>query len=217
MKKFLSTILMLTGSLVILGSILLCFCAFFASSLLQSPDKLQKSDAIVVLGGSFYRPAFAAQLFKEGYAPKIYCSKPIVMDEEKFLKKIGIPRLFQWEIYREELLKQGVPQKDFEFFGTANVSTVDEAEKLRDKLKGKYHGRKLRLIVVTSPLHTLRAGIIFRKSIPDAEIIMTSTPYEKTPQKWWTNFKTAQFVVLETAKIIFYEAGGAFRSPSATK
>lgn len=216
MKKILRAILMLTGSLVILGSLLLCVCALFASTLLQSPDEVRKSDAIVVLGGNYYRPAYAAELYKKGYAPKIYCSKPVVLGEEKFIRNLGIRRLYQWELLREILLKKGVPQKNFEFFGEGNVSTIEEAEKLREKLGPSLKEGK-RLIVVTSPLHTLRAGIIFRDVMPEAEIIMTSTPYDKPPQKWWKNFRSAQFVVMEAAKIIFYKAGGAFRSSPAAQ
>lgn len=212
MKKIFCTILSITGGLIILGSLALLICAYFASDLLQSQDKLQKSDAIVVLGGSFYRPFYAAELYQKGYAPKIYCSKPVISKQIEFLRENGIQRNYQWEVFKEILLHNGIPEKDFVFFGKANVSTVEEAEQLKLTLEHENNSKNLRLIIVTSALHTFRAGMIFRDILPDAEIIMASEPYDLPPEKWWTDFISARFIVLETAKIIFYKAGGVFRS-----
>jgi hypothetical protein len=39
-----------------------------------------------------------------------------------------------------------------------------------------------------------------------------ATPYEDFVEKWWTDQTSAVNVVLETAKLIHYHLGGAFRS-----
>lgn len=216
MKKIIKAIMTFTGGLMIIGSLAFFIYMYFAAEILTTHDRLEKSDAIVVLGGSFYRPFYAADLYKKGFAPRIYCSRPYVPDEVRLLRSKGIKRRYQWEILREILIEEGVPANSINFFGTANVSTADEAEQLRTLLgkSGIKHG--LKLIVVTSPLHTFRAGLIFRATFPESTIIMAGETYDKPPSKWWTDFRSARFVVLETAKLFFYTFGGSFKSSSSS-
>ena len=53
---------------------------FLAGYWLQAGDEAElskKADAIVVLGGSYFRPLYAADLYNQGFAPVIYVSRPI--------------------------------------------------------------------------------------------------------------------------------------------
>ncbi|TIH14039.1 YdcF family protein [Marinifilum sp. JC120] len=207
--RIIRPLLTLMGALTVAGMLAAAVLFFFAPVLLQKEDVLEKADAIVVLGGHYYRPVYAADLYNEGYAPLILSSKPVVTPEVEDVRNLGIHFPYQWEVFRDVLLKKEVPADKIKFFGKANISTLDEAEKLKDQLTSQIKS----IILVTSPMHTRRAGIIFREILPpDVKIIVVGTPYEITPDKWWTNFRTAPFVVLEVAKTLYYELGGAFRS-----
>lgn len=207
--KIFRPFLTLLGAMALTGLLATAVLFLFAPYLLQNEDALEKADAIVVLGGQYYRPIYAAELFFEGYAPKLMLSKPVVMPEEVKVRNLGVAYPYQWEVIREILLKKGVPENVFSFFGHANVSTLEEAEELKKALPPDIKS----IILVTSPMHTRRAGIIFREILPgNIKVIVVSTPYDKVPEKWWTNFRTAPFVVLEVAKTLYYEIGGGFRS-----
>lgn len=207
--KIVRPLLTLIGALTVAGTLASAVLFFFAPVLLQQEDSLEKADTIVVLGGQYFRPIYAAELYNEGYAPKLLVSKPIVYTETQAVRKLDPTFPYQWEVFKKLLLAKGVPEKDFSFFGSANVSTVEEAEELAKIISPNIKS----LIIVTSPLHTRRAGIIFRKELPQStKIIMTSPPYDTIPKQWWKNYRTAPYVLLEIAKTLYYELGGAFRS-----
>lgn len=207
--KLIRTLLTLIGAFTAAGAIAGIVLFFFAPTLLQQEDKLEKADAIVILGGQYYRPVYGAELYNAGYAPKVLVSKPVVLPEEIHVRTLGINFPYQWEVYKDILLTKGVPEEKIEFFGEANISTFEEAEQLRQKLGPETKS----IILVTSPLHTRRAGTIFRDMLPkNMKIIVISTPYDKIADKWWTDFRDAPFTILEIAKTIYYELGGGFRS-----
>ncbi|WP_321403193.1 YdcF family protein [Maridesulfovibrio sp.] len=211
--KIIRPILTLIGALTVAGMLATAVLFFFAPALLQKEDVLEKADAIVVLGGHYYRPLYAADLYNKGYAPQILASRPVVTPEIEAVRDLGISFPYQWELFRDVLLKKGVPENKIKFFGKANFSTLDEAEKLRKDLSPQIKS----IILVTSPLHTRRAGTIFREILPpQIKITVVGTPYEKVPDKWWTNFRSAPFVVLEVIKTIYYELGGAMSNSEQT-
>ncbi|WP_319759226.1 YdcF family protein [Maridesulfovibrio sp.] len=212
--KIVRPVLTFIGALTVAGMLAAAVLFFFAPTLLQKEDPLQKADAIVVLGGHFYRPVYAADLYNQGYAPLILASKPIITPEIEAVRDLGISYPYQWEVIRDVLLKKGVPADKIEFFGKANISTLDEAKRLKTKLSPQIKS----IILVTSPMHTRRAGTIFRELLPNTvKIIVVGTPYEKTPDQWWKNYRAAPFVLLEIAKTVYYELGGAMQDSELDK
>ena len=206
--KIVKPLLTLIGALTVAGMLAAAVLFFFAPVLLQQEDKLEKADAIVVLGGSAFRPVYAADLYLEGYAPQLLVSKPIKSPATLMAKKIGATDPFQWELYTDILTKKGIKQDNFKFFGEANISTIDEADQLAKSISPQIKS----IILVTSPLHTRRAGIIFREKLPHVKIIVVSTPFDPVPSPWWKNYRAAPFVLLEVAKTIYYELGGAMKN-----
>lgn len=184
----------------------------FAAYWLQSEDMPEQSDAIIVLAGNPARAFYAADLYLEGYAPQVYISKPVREHSVRMLDDAGIPFPRAEDIYRQILLKKGVPAQDIHIFGEALVSTVDEAEAI-NKL---FTGNKSRLLVVTSPYHTRRTQMIFNDIVTDSEIEVVGTPYEPFPKQWWKDQDSARNVILEIVKIIFYQTGGRFASGNAS-
>jgi len=178
----------------------------YAAEWLSAADRPQKADAILVLAGDFSRPFQAAELYRQGLARKIYLSVPARKDDYRLLDEAGIAYPRDEEIMREVLLKKGVPASAIEYFGKASVSTAAEAQAAR-VLFGK--GRP-RLLVVSSPYHLRRARMTFADALPAADIRMIATSYDPFPSSWWKDQNAARNVLLELAKLTFYQLGGRY-------
>ena len=178
----------------------------YAADWLSAGDRPQKADAILVLGGSFTRPFQAADLYRQGLARKIYVSVPAREDQFRLLDEAGIAYPREEEVVREVLLKKGVPAAAIEYFGKDSISTAAEARAAR-ALFGKGAPK---LLVVTSPYHLRRTRMTFSDALPAADIRVIATSYDPFPQAWWKDQNAARNVLLELAKISFYQLGGRF-------
>lgn len=186
---------------------------YFAAGWLHVEHKPSPAEAALVLAGGYYRALYAADLFRQGYVDHVYISKAMPDDEELLLERIGIPFLRQEEIYRRILKSRGVPGKAISILGDGAVSTLEEALTVKRKLGGKLKS----LLVVTSPFHVRRAQLIFSDVLPGMRVNVVSTPYEKFPDKWWTEQASARNVALELLKIPFYLLGGGFVSSEESR
>ncbi len=196
---------MLSLLALLLGSIGL----YFAGRWLVLDDAPVPADLIVLLAGNLSRPLYGADLYHRGYAKRIAVSRPAPHPQVENLRPLGIRLPRQDEEYREILRRKGVPASAIGVFGDGNLSTVQEAETLREFLGG----RPARLLIVTSPYHTRRVKIVFTRLLPQADIRVLASPYEEFPQRWWTHQGAAVGVMLETTKLLYYYLGGAFRAP----
>lgn len=173
---------------------------------LSAGDPAQKADAILVLGGSYSRPFQAAEFYRQGLARKIYVSVPAREDQHRLLDEAGIAFPREEEIVREVLLKNGVPASAIEYLGKASVSTAAEAQAAR----ALFAKGTPRLLVVSSPYHLRRTRMIFTDALPAADIRVIATSYDPFPQAWWKDQSAARNVLLELAKIGYYQLGGRF-------
>ena len=178
----------------------------YVAEWLSVADQAQKADAILVLGGSYSRSFQAADLYRQGYAGKVYISVPVREDQYRLLDEAGIAFPREEEIVRQVLLKKGVPASAIAFFGKDSVSTAAEAQAAR-ALFGKSAPK---LLVVTSPYHLRRTRMIFTDALPGADIRVIPTSYDPFPQSWWKDQSAARNVLLELPKIAFYRLGGRF-------
>ena len=192
--------------LLLAGAIAGAAGLYFMSDWLSAADQPRKADAIVVLGGGFERPFQAADLYRQGYAPRIYVSAPAREHQYRILDEAGIPYPREEDVVREVLLKKGVPAGAIALLGKDLISTAGEAQAAR----ALFAQRGVRLLVVTSPYHLRRARMIFTDALPAADIRMIATSYELFPQAWWKDQSAARNVLLELAKIVYYELGGRF-------
>jgi uncharacterized SAM-binding protein YcdF (DUF218 family) len=178
----------------------------YAGEWLSAGDRPQKADAILVLGGGYARPFQAADLYRRGFARKIYVSVPARGDEYRLLDEAGVAFPREEEVVRQVLQKKGVPASAIEYFGKDSISTAAEAQAAR-ALFGKGVPR---LLVVTSPYHLRRTRMTFSDALPAADIRVIATSYDPFPQAWWKDQSAARHVLLELAKITFYQLGGRF-------
>ena len=195
-----SGLLKLIGLLTVLAATLVAGGLYYASTVLPIQDVPAKSDAIVVLGGSYYRPLRAADLYREGYAPLVYLSVPVHNPVSVHLKPLGLSLPKQEELFYNIVVKKGVPPRAVRFFGVASRNTVEEAVALRQALGPGPH----RLLLVTSPLHCRRARIVFQDVFPASDIRVVATVYEPFAPKWWTSLNSARAMLNESVKILVY-------------
>ena len=76
MKGFLRCALTL-ALVVTAAAFFLAGIAWFAAGWLSASDKLVKSDQILVLAGEPARFLYGADLYRQGYAPEVYVSRPV--------------------------------------------------------------------------------------------------------------------------------------------
>jgi len=178
---------------------------------LQTGDSPEHSDAMVVLGGNFLRPVYAAELYQLGMADKIYVGRTHRRPGERALDQnmVAYPR--EEEVYRAVLRKKGVPAQAVEYYGDELLSTVQEAEALLAQI-GPGPGK---LLVITSPYHVRRARMVFKDVLPGWEVRVAGTPQEALRTAWWTGQESARMVMLEFPKTLYYLLGGRFRSSSS--
>lgn len=191
------------------GFVLALMLLGLAGYWLQVSDTPQRSDAIIVLAGDPLRALYAADLFNQHYAPQVYVSKPVRHPSNQMLDKMKIVVLRDEEIYRQVLLRKGVPYGVIHLFGHALLNTIEESEAVKKIFKKS----PCRLLIVTSPYHVRRTRMIFKDRLPYCEVRVARTPYEPFPVKWWASQASSASVLLELSKILFYKAGGRFRVP----
>lgn len=194
---------------ILLLMMLILFMALrFASSWLSVSDELVKADVMVILAGDPARAIFAAELFLQGYAKEIYISKPQRLPSLKKLDEIGVFYPRHEEIYKQVLMKKGVPESVIRFFGHASISTADEALALEEILPATSSS----VLIVTSPYHVRRTRFIFEDTLPNIRIHVVPMPYEKLPANWWNDQNAARDVLLEVVKTLHYWLTGGFHS-----
>lgn len=201
-KRCLLFVLSAFIALATLGAVSL----YFAARWLNNADAPQKADAIVVLAGDLTRAFEAAQLYRDGYAPRVYLSAAVRDPSLLLLDREGVvfPRLE--EVTLQILLQKGVPSDAIRWLAKDMMSTATEAAATRAVVDS---GER-RILVITSPYHTRRTGIIFRNALPGADVRVVASRYEEFPEHWWREQLAARNVLLETAKLAFYYTGGRF-------
>lgn len=208
MKRFLGWVFKLTGALAVFGLLAGLGAVVAVGGWISLDDQPRKADAIVVLGGGYYRPLHAADLYAGGFAPEVYVVRPRPAPGGELLAEAGVHVPPQQEIYRRLLVARGVPAAAITTYGHKVRSTYEEAATMAAILGDAPRT----LIVVTSPYHVPRAKLIFEDALPTATIIAVGTPYEPFPSPWWSEQYSAVRVVNETAKLAWYLLGGRFLS-----
>ena len=173
----------------------------FVPGWLAAGEVPERADAIVVLTGA---------------PERVLLSRAAPDRHTPLLARFGLQAMPEEEAGLRILTMSGVPARQIEILGAGSKSTLEEMESLKAHLHGP-----ARLLVVTSPLHVRRAGMIARSVLHGSglETIFVATPCERIPARWWTDQDAAPDVllevtgvVLEVTKIAFYLFGGAYRA-----
>jgi uncharacterized SAM-binding protein YcdF (DUF218 family) len=139
-------------------------------------EPAERADAILVLGDDNYtgdRAAHAAELYREGLAPRVVASGRMLRPEA------GLA-----EFITRDLKAHGVPAGSVVPFPSRAANTREEAEALRDLV---VHRAWKKVLVVTSNYHTRRARFIFGRVFPASVTVRVSAAQDSEfdPARWW--------------------------------
>jgi uncharacterized SAM-binding protein YcdF (DUF218 family) len=175
---------------------ILAFCAFRnAGRWLVREDTLVKADEIYVLSGKMpERAEEAADLFKRGYAPQVWISRP--RSPLVALNELGIRYIPEEEYSRQILIREGVPESAIRILPEVIENTEQEVQAATSEMRKNGDSR---IIIVTSPEHSRRVRILWTKiagKYPYATIHGSpQDPFD--PDHWWRHTQDALSVVRE--------------------
>jgi uncharacterized SAM-binding protein YcdF (DUF218 family) len=188
--------------------VLILASAPFVGSLLVNEDPLDRADSIFVLAGSrASRWLEARDLIKEGYAPVVLVSDGLREDAENLAIEQGARLPSSGDVARDGLIALGVPATRVVVLPGRPDNTSDEAAGLRDY--AILRGWK-KVIVVTSKLHTRRAGFAMRRAVRDTDIriLIRATRYDSDdPARWWRRRSTVRSIMHEVPALVAYMLG----------
>lgn len=184
--KLIKKLVWLIASLVLLIVALPLLIGWY----LSPQDILEKAGAIVVVSGgdNDARIKKGVELYKEGWAPTLIFSGAAAegnISNAKAMKRIAV--------------KQGVPAEDI-LIEEKSETTIENAQ-LTAVLVAEYGYKNI--ILVTSPYHQRRTYQLFKKEMPDVNIINQSALDENWRKKgWWENNVGRFLTIGELGKII---------------
>jgi uncharacterized SAM-binding protein YcdF (DUF218 family) len=175
---------------------------------LYEVDPLERSDVIFVLDGSYMeRPAEAAHLFMEGWAPRIILSRRLQDNAENVLLRQGLKIQSVMDAQKTAMMLMGVPESAIEIMLATRDNTAGESAELRRLLQSRGWSR---IIVVTSKFHTARAGFAFRRSFSGTgiKVIVQATRYDTTDiDRWWEPRRNLRSGLFEAQSLLAYRLG----------
>lgn len=180
----------------------------FAGRYLVVNDRLERSDAIVVLaGGRAERWLEAVDLYREGWAPRIALSPGRIERTEKLLLQRGVKFATDGQVGRDVMTQLGIDPAAISIFGENVDNTAQEADAFREFA---LRARLNRVIIVTSKYHTRRTRFAFAREFRDLplQIVVRASRYDSsTPERWWTNRGDVRYVTSELQKLLLYWFG----------
>jgi uncharacterized SAM-binding protein YcdF (DUF218 family) len=168
----------------------------------QPPDR---SDLIVCLaGGNVERGLSAADAFHRGLAPKIFVARELIPDGSDILRRRGVTYPESRDLLVGLLRGLGVPESAILTSDTPSANTLTDAAIILNTLKEKHYRS---ILLVTSPTHSRRAWLVFRKTMggDGVRIQVISSSYSSfKAETWWKDPRYVREVILEYQKLIYY-------------
>jgi uncharacterized SAM-binding protein YcdF (DUF218 family) len=189
------------------GFLLLILLLPFAGRALYDEDPLEKADAVYVLAGErVNRWLEAHELVRASWAPLIVLGGGYRETTERNLIARGIRIPSEGEVARAALLQMGHPPDAVRVLDTSD-NTAAEGVLLRNEALAR---RWSRVIVVTSKLHTRRAGFALRRELEGTNvrvIVRASRFDDDDPARYWTKRRTVRTMLSEFPKLVAYLLG----------
>jgi uncharacterized SAM-binding protein YcdF (DUF218 family) len=168
-------------------------------------DALRPADVIVVLSGGLpWRAEEAARIFRMGYAHEVWITHPV--DPARDLAAMDIQFKGEDEYSRDVLLYEGVPDADIRVLRGTVVDTEQEIDEITHEM---IRDRMSAAIIVTSPPHTRRVRVLWRKLAPRNLQAIVRAAYEAPydASHWWRNTRDALSVTREMLGLLNAWAG----------
>jgi uncharacterized SAM-binding protein YcdF (DUF218 family) len=200
-RRLLRPILISAGIVLLIGGVFILFVGRW----LVVEDPLEKAQAIAVLSGGIpTRAVEASNLYRQGFAPEVWLTRPLEPGEA--LDRLGISYVGEESYDTRILLLQKVPAEAIHTLEPSIVNTADEIRVISAALEQKKGGT---IIIVTSKVHTRRTRILCRKLAARGEkcIVRGSAGDTFNPARWWRTTGDALDVVREVLGILNAWAG----------
>jgi uncharacterized SAM-binding protein YcdF (DUF218 family) len=164
-----------------------------------------KSDLVVCLaGGNVERGLTAADMYQRGFASKVFVAREIIPDGYEILRRRGVSYPESRDLMVRMLQGLGVPESAILTSDTPSESTAMEAALVAGLAK---ENNFRSVILVTSPMHSRRAWLVFRKAMESEGVrilVIPSSYSEFKAEEWWKNRKDAKEVLFEYQKLVYY-------------
>jgi uncharacterized SAM-binding protein YcdF (DUF218 family) len=170
-------------------------------------DALQPARAVVVLSGRVpFRAMQAASIYRGGWAPEIWISRPSRTPEELALRRLGIEPQTEEARNHQVLERLGVAPSVVRVLETGVLNTMEEVEAIARELR-RVGGD--RVILVTSKTHTRRVKESWRALVGDSpHAIVQHSPEERFDSgRWWQHTGDALDVSREVLGLMNVWAG----------
>lgn len=159
----------------------------------QAPEK---SDIIIIPSGTDdgARIRYGVNLYKKGFAPQILLSGSSYLWEET---KIDLMKVYAMQL--------GVPESAI-LVDHESGSTVGNAMTAKEiVIKNGYRS----VLIVTSPTHSRRISMVFRKKFPkEVRVIVSSAPSKFLVNQWWEFPAMRREVFYEYFVFLYYSLFG---------
>jgi uncharacterized SAM-binding protein YcdF (DUF218 family) len=172
-------------------------------SFLVVMDPPEQADFVFLLNGDVaVRPPRAAELVKQGYAPKVVVCRAedgrlVTSRLARNVTEMAVAVLQQEGLSQDQIVQIPVPG--------GVTSTFDEAVRLREYAAGA--GAR-RVLVVTSSIHTRRSRWIIRRQMPDGMEIRMIAAFDPRfdASNWWLREEGFLATYNEYLKLVYYLA-----------
>jgi uncharacterized SAM-binding protein YcdF (DUF218 family) len=115
----------------------------------------------------------AATVFRRGYAPEVWVSRPTSPASE--LEELGIRYVGEEEYSREILVHECVPEAVVHILPDPIVDTEQEMEEVARAMR---RAGKAKVIIVTSPQHTRRVRALWKKLVGENPTLVVHAAHE---------------------------------------
>ena len=197
--------------------LLLVFLAYILLNLFRIPlltrmgqyliveHPLKQADlAVCLMGEPVERGLAVADVYRQKLAPNIFVAREPLPDGYDLLRE----RRIHYPETRDQMIMMlkglGVPTEAVLTHERVATSTLDEAMIVRDLVLERGYDS---LIIVTSPPHTRRAWLTFKRVLGknDIEIMLKPSPYSHfRSQDWWKTRRYIKEVIVEYQKLLYY-------------
>lgn len=168
-------------------------------------DSLARADMIVVLSGGLpYRAEAAATIFRGGYAPEVWVTRPESPAPDLLAR--GIHYVGEEEYNRDILIALNVPESAVHTFPGTIVDTEQEVEEIAREMRST---GKTSVLIVTSPQHTRRVRALWKHVVGNSLKTTVRAAWEDPfdADHWWRNTRDALSVVREYLGLVNAWAG----------
>jgi uncharacterized SAM-binding protein YcdF (DUF218 family) len=168
----------------------------WAGSNLSIEDPLAEADVIVVVAGRApFQERAAADLYLQGWAPRVLISRAKNPPGVEALVAMGVRPLDLQAESRAALLRFGVPANAVVALSEPVRITEEELAVVQREARARNWRR---LILVSSPEQTRRVKTIWYGRGPrDMGVIVRGSPYGRPDGVWWRDRRLAEAVLHE--------------------